>query len=140
MNGMKFSLDDIEMAYMYGADAMLGSCAVINKATGKILYLSDDDGVDAPPEDIDDDSKYLEIPNKHDFDLGNQLAFEFAELHEELDYDRIRSIFRKRAAYSAFKDLLESKELLDQWYAHEDSMTKTALKEWCSENEIELGS
>ena len=57
-----------------------------------------------------------EIPHKNDLDLGQALVFEFAASHLPDEYDRVRDIFRRRGAYGRFKDLLDSKGLLETWY------------------------
>jgi hypothetical protein len=57
-------------------------------------------------------------------------------LPEELD--RVYSIFRSKGAYSIYKDLLERKGFLDEWYKYENERQKVGLKEWCRENNIEI--
>ncbi|MCK5851608.1 hypothetical protein KAH27_01150 [bacterium] len=36
------------------------------------------------------------------------------------------------------KGFLDSKEILEEWYKFEDESQKKALREWCTDNEIEL--
>ena len=48
------------------------------------------------------------------------------------------SIFRRKGAYSRYKDFLESKGVLENWYEYENERQKVALKEWCKENNIEV--
>jgi len=52
--------------------------------------------------------------------------------------NRVYSIFHRKGAYSRYKDLLERKGLLDEWYEYENERQKAALKEWCRENNIEI--
>jgi hypothetical protein len=47
-------------------------------------------------------------------------------------------IFSRRGAYRRYKDLLEQKGLLDEWYDFEQQRTRQALLDWCEENGIEL--
>ena len=43
-----------------------------------------------------------------------------------------------RGASARFKELLASEGCLDKWYAFEAKSTAQALKNWCTENEIEI--
>jgi deoxyribodipyrimidine photolyase-like uncharacterized protein len=88
-------------------------------------------------EDLDWD-KCVEIPHKNDLDLGQQLVFEFVETHLPDKYHQVEHIFQRSGAYRQFKDLLESKGLLETWYEFENQREQEALKEWCEENEMEL--
>jgi hypothetical protein len=54
------------------------------------------------------------------------------------ELDKVYSIYRKKGAYSRYKDLLDRLGLLDKWYNYEDQKKKTALKEWCKENSIKF--
>lgn len=113
--------------------------AYLCKETGKIFYTSDMGDSDELPEDIDD-PKYISIPHRNDLDLGKALVIEFTSefLPEELE--RVYSIFRRRGAYSRYKELLDKKSLLDKWFKFENDRQKATLKEWCDENNIELES
>jgi hypothetical protein len=54
------------------------------------------------------------------------------------EIDRVLMIFSRRGAYRRYKDLLEQKGLLDEWYDFEQQRTRQALLDWCEENGIEL--
>ena len=47
-------------------------------------------------------------------------------------------MFRRKGAYSAFKDRLARKGMLDQWYEYEAQAQRQALREWCEELGIDL--
>lgn len=79
----------------------------------------------------------LEIPHKNDLGLGASLALEFAQLRMPEDWPQVDSIFRRPVAYSRFKELLGSKELLQSWYDFENQREHEALQEWCKENGID---
>jgi hypothetical protein len=51
---------------------------------------------------------------------------------------QVNGIFRRKGAYSRYKELLNAKGLLDKWYKYEDQRTKEELRAWCAENDIEL--
>jgi len=133
------SFDDIENAFFFvSMGQMYMHNAYLCKETGEIFYNSDMVDSDELPEDIDDPDKYISIPHKNELDLGKALVIEFASefLPEELN--KVYSIFRRKGAYSRYKDLLESKGVLEDWYKFEDERQKAALKEWCRKNKIEI--
>ena len=136
----KFTLIEIEHALMYVSSAMYGmNSAVLCKDTGKILYRSDMAGIDEIEEEEELDwDQCVEIPHKNDLDLGRNLVFEFVGEYLPDDFERVRKIFRRRGAYSRYKDLLERRGLLQKWYEVENNREEAALREWCEENEIEL--
>ena len=78
------------------------------------------------------------MPHKNDLDLGNRLVMRFASEQLPHRFDTIDSFFRRRGAYSRFKELLSSEGCLDKWHAYEADATRQALLEWCEENEIKL--
>lgn len=136
---MAVSFDDIENAFFFvSMGQMYMHNAYLCKETGEIFYSSEMVDSDELPEDIDDPDKYISIPHKNELDLGKALVIEFASefLPEELE--KVYSIFRRKGAYSRYKDLLESKGVVEDWYKFEDERRKVALKEWCRENKIEI--
>lgn len=115
--------------------------AVLDKSTGKIYYRSDYAGLDEFeefPEYEYDSAIHIEIPHKNDLDLGRDLVFEFVERFIPDDYERVNNMFRKRGAYSRYKDLLDSKGMLQKWYDFENQRGQSALLRWCEENEIDV--
>jgi hypothetical protein len=133
---VKFS--DIEEAFLFVSSAGYGlHSAILNRDTGQIYYLWGGGGVDEIDDDLDLD-RCTEIPHKNDLDLGQELVFEFVEMNLPDEYDVVRQFFRKRGAYSRFKDLLEVNGLLQSWYAFQNQREKQALLQWCEENEIEM--
>lgn len=103
--------------------------AYVSKETGVIHWLGE--GVpEDPPEDIDDASKYVPVPDKRDFDLGKSLALRFVEENLPASYERVAQYFRSRGAYSRFKDELERHGQLHAWHEYEQKATEEALREW----------
>lgn len=101
--------------------------------------MSELDGLnDELPEDIDDEEKYLAIPDKRELDLGRPLVFDFARQVLPGDFDEVRQIFRRKGAYAHFKHLLAQRRVLEEWYDFERKATERALREWCELNSIEL--
>lgn len=93
---------------------------------------------DELPEDIEDASIYVAVPNKHDLNLGKNLALTFAEDQLADAYQTIADIFRQRGAYGRFKDLLARKGCLAAWYAYEAEAIELALREWAAEEGIPI--
>ena len=136
---MKIRFDDIENAFSFvSMQGMFGNEALISKTTGKIYYISEFGDSDELPDDTENSDDYIEIPHKNEFDLGKQLVFQFVSEHLPGEIDRVSQIFRRRGAYSRYKDLLDQKGLLDKWHKYEDNIRSKALREWCAENNIDL--
>nr|VFK15689.1 MAG: Uncharacterised protein family (UPF0158) [Candidatus Kentron sp. LPFa] len=137
----KFS--DIEDAMMFVSFGGYGeNIALLDKSTGKIYYRSSDygdvDEFEEFPEDGYDPDIHIAIPHKNDLDLGRDLVFEFVERFIPDDYGRVDEIFRKQGAYSRYKDLLDSKGILQKWYDFENQREQLALLAWCEENKIDV--
>ncbi len=115
--------------------------AYISRATGQIFWISDAIGGDEEiPDDIEDETLYVAIPHKNDLDLGKNLVFAFVEQYLPDDFNKVRSFFSKRGAYSRFKDLLGYRNHLEQWYEFEDEATEKALRRWANENGFEFSA
>lgn len=112
--------------------------AYLCKQTGQVFYTSEMGDSDALPEDLEESDKYIAIPHKNDLNLGRALVFEFTEEYLPAELDEVLAIFRKRGAYSRYRDLLERKGFLQTWYQYEEDRQKAGLRDWCAENDIEL--
>lgn len=107
--------------------------------TGVIHYHSElGDDEEPLPDDIEDSEKYIAIPHKNDLDLGKRLALRFADEFLPDVVDEVYDIFRRRGAYGRFKNLLERRGVLQQWYEYEEKSRKEALRQWCKDSGIEL--
>lgn len=136
---MKFELSDIEGAYDFVSFGPYGDhSALLDRSTGKIHWHSESGDLDAITDDLWSSDDTIEIPHKNDLDLGRDLVFDFISSHSPDDYGTVQQIFRCRGAYSRYKELLESKGLLQKWYDFEQNTQSTALRQWCKDNDIEL--
>jgi len=135
---MPIKFSDIEDAFFFvSMGEMYMNSAILCIKTGQIFYISDFGDSDELPEDIDDDTdKYIEIPHKNELDLGKPLVLEFLIMYLPDSVEKVNSFFRKKGAYSKFKDLIDAKGLLDKWYAFEEEEQNKALREWCQDNDI----
>jgi uncharacterized protein UPF0158 len=114
--------------------------AWIDRVSGEVYWRSDDlgDPETSLPDDIDDNERYVALPDKRELDLGKPLALEFARQFMERDCEDVRDIFSRKGAYRRFRALVERRHLLDQWYAFERDATRVALKAWADENELAI--
>jgi hypothetical protein len=140
---MPISFQEILDAFEFAGFTELGeNLAVLCRRTGKIYLQSEfsdfDEMNDELPDDIEDDEKYLKIPNKRELGLGKPLALEFAREFLMGDLDEVRDIFSKRKAYSKFRVLLRRRNALEQWYEFESKAAEQTLREWCKVNSIEV--
>ena len=135
---VKFS--DLELAFEFASfeGVTTEHLAYVRKDTGEILYGSYELNGEELPDDVDDEEKYLAIPSKRDLGLGRSLVFDFVEQFLPDDLDQVRRYFSRRGAYGNFKDLLAQRRAIEQWHKFEDEAAQRALREWCSDNSIEL--
>lgn len=112
---------DIQDAFFFVSSASYGMhSAVLRKDTGQTFYRSEMRDLDEiSDEDIELDA-CIDIPHKNDLGLGQELVFEFVDKHLPDEYDRVDQFFRRRGAYSRFKNLLDGKGFLQKQYEFED--------------------
>jgi hypothetical protein len=136
---MAISFDDIENAFFFvSMEQESMNNAYLCRETGKIFLESGFEDLDRLPEDIDDMEKYISIPHKNELDLGKALVIEFTSEYMPEELGKVHSIFSRRGAYSRYKDLLEGKGMLENWYKFQEERETSALKEWCRENNINI--
>ena len=138
---MPASLKDLREAFEFVCAAGGGGehQAFLCKLSGKLYCHSDlCDDLDILPYDIDDSEKFLQIPDKRELNLGKPLAVEFARQFLPGDFDNVRQFFSGRDAYARFKNLLDRRGVLDQWYDFEAEAEERALRMWCDLNSIEV--
>jgi hypothetical protein len=133
------TFDEIQDAFSFVSSNEYGmNRAVLCLDNGEIYYHSENGDLDELDEDEFDCDNFVVIPHKNDLDLGQRLVFDFAEEHLADDLDRVQQIFSRRGAYRRFKDFLEQKDLLQDWYDFESQREEEALREWALDNKIEL--
>lgn len=131
-------LSELREGYDYASIGMeLDAQAYVGLDTGKVYFRGDGMPEEENlPEEVEDSGRFVPVPHKYDLDLGKHLVFDF--VHRELldDADRVHDLFRRRGAYSRFKDLLVRRGKLDRWHEYEDRVTDQRLREWCEAHEI----
>ena len=137
---MPVSFEEIRDALDFVSAGGLGEHrAFLCRQSGKIYRHSDLSELnDELPEDIEDEEKYLAIPNRRAFDLGKPLVLDFVRQILPEDFDEVRRTFGRRGAYASFKRLLLRRRVLEQWYAFEEDATARAVREWCELHSIVL--
>ena len=132
---MKFS--DLESAFEFiSFGDPFDKAAYVSRSTGMTFIRSDLADVDELPEDVEENDDYVEIPHKHDLDLGKKLVWEFVDRQIPGLKNKVQGIFSRRGAYSRYKAFLADLELLDAWFRFENERTREALLEWCRDERI----
>ena len=129
---------DLQDAFLFVSSDRYGMhTALLNKDTGQFYYRSEMGDLDEIDDDLDR-SNCIEIPHKNELGLGHELAFEFVRDNLVDEYERVRQIFKQHGAYGRFKNLLASKDLLQDWYDFENRHEERAIRQWCKDNAIEI--
>lgn len=128
----------IALEWVSAADASDNS-AYVSRQSGQIFWDTDTGDLEEElPDDVEDEALYARVPHKHDLDLGQRLVFRFIETNAAEAYDQVRGFFSKRGAYARFKDFLERRGLLDDWYSYEEQAAEAALREWAESEDLEV--
>jgi len=127
--------DDLEMAYSFASSGyMIDSQAYICRKTGQVFYTSDDDWDDIQvPENLDDETRYAQVPDQAQLNLGKHLVLQFTGQQLPDEYETVERIFRRRGAYGRFKEFLYGRGKLDDWYKFENAAIENELVKWANE-------
>ena len=138
---MPVKWSDLETAFLSASSSGYGEIeAFVDRETGAtFVRASEVVGLEEElPQDLDDNPRYVALPDKRDLGLGADLAIDFASEHLPDDFDEVRQTFRRRGAYGRFKEILQRRGVLERWCDYQNAAEETALREWCAENEIEI--
>jgi|CXWL01.1.fsa_nt_gi hypothetical protein len=134
------AFEDLLVAYeRVSADSGGENAAYVSRETGRTYWLSDEAESDEPlPDDLEDETRYIAVPNKHDLNLGKALALRF--VHDELPsrYREAVEFFRHRGAYRRFKAMLEGARKLEEWYAYQSEAVSRALRAWVIDHQLPI--
>ncbi|MBI3985842.1 MAG: hypothetical protein HY343_02900 [Lentisphaerae bacterium] len=129
---------DIEMAIEYVSSAPEGTNRVVyDKVSRRFFYASDFSGENEIPDDLDW-KQCVEMPHKHELDLGHDLVFRFVEQVIPSEEHTVHKFFTRPGAYARFKDFLDRRELLQAWYDFEALAQREAIERWCKDNGLEI--
>ncbi len=136
------SFDDVYNAYEeaeFGQE--YGARAYINAGEERVLFIPSE--ATASFEEIDNAERelesggWVEFPDKYELHLGTELVSRFAAEHlSNEDYRQVQRFFSHRGAYGNWKDFLEDRNLLNQWYEFSENAKIEVLKNWLTEMEI----
>ena len=134
-------IDELELAIEFvSASIATDNEAYVSLETGEVFYVGDVDDLEPPPSNVDDPKRYVAIPMRNELGLGKRLVLQFAEECLPEKYDEIQEIFRRKGAYARYEDLLDRIGALERWYSYENEETRKAIREWCSDNGIEIAA
>jgi len=115
------------------------NAAYVCTETGAVYITSTEVEIEEElPEDLETSDRYLMVPTKADLGLGRSLALRFTEQELPESYSQVGSIFSRKGAYGRFKQLLESRGVLELWFRFEEAETEAALCRWCEENNLQV--
>lgn len=130
----------------------------LEKKTGKIELISDDEIRDAECDDDDDRSEPLEwekerievakkiLENEDDFiELPTRYEIHEYRIMEEyietVPNPKIQELLYKairgKGAFRMFKDTAHNYDVIEDWYKYKQEAFKTIAIRWCKDNEIE---
>jgi len=137
---MAATFKEIEFAFDFVTFGQPGEHeAYVNIHTGETFWYSEfGDNEEELPENIDDENKYIALPDKNDLDLGKRLVLRFVYKYLPEEAEKIEGIFHHKGAYSKFKSILERKGIIENWYDYESAAQEKALREWCKFNGITI--
>lgn len=133
---------DLRDAYDFVSSAgWLVNTAYVSIDTGEIYWTSMSGELDLDeeaPDDLEDASRYIQVPHKNDLDLGRDLLLAFIQQALPDDYASADAFLLRSHGYRRVKDLLDAHGMLERWYEFENRATDEALNAWCADNGIEL--
>ncbi len=139
MSGRSFKFENIEEGFNFVSfGAPMEHEAYLFLETGEIHWYSEYGDTEPLPEDIEEPGKYISIPHKNDLGLGKRLVLQFVSEYMPDDLADVQDIFRRRGAYSKYKERLDSRGLLKEWFEYEDHTGKEALRQWCQDQGLEI--
>ena len=128
----------------------------LNKRTGEIVIIPEDDFIladsDEPMDDlseweqesletireIEDTDNYIALPSK--FDINEYDIME--RFCRSIDDDEIRNemyrAIQGRGAFRYFKDNIHRFNIAEDWYQYRAEAFKQIAIDWCDENDIEI--
>ena len=137
---MTVKLEELEQAFEFVSSSPdYESAAYVRRSTGEIFYHSETADISELPEDWESHSDdFLEIPHKHELDLGKALVWRFVDRELSEQRRTIESLFRRPGAYARHQALLASLGLLKQWYEFEEQESRRALLIWCQDMSLPI--
>lgn len=117
----------------------ISSTCFFNKETNEILWQWDyNKEYSTYKEEDEANDKIINMFDyfyKNDYDIMQ----DFIDTIEDVNLrEKLYEATRGRGAFSRFRYIIESNDLLDYWYKYKDEKYKAIAKEWCIDNNIEF--
>jgi hypothetical protein len=127
----------------------------LNKETGEIVTLSEDDFILAESDDplddlseweqesietireIEDTDKYVALPTQFDIDEYDIMERFCRSIEDDEIRDQMYQAIEGRGAFRYFKDSIHRLKIAEDWYKFRDEAFREIAVEWCEENGIE---
>ena len=132
------------------------SCSYLDKRTGKIIFIRDEefraaedgddtedcpewerDIIEAAKEIVQDSDDYIPLPTQfdiHEYGIMEDFCFSLADTDIR---DDLLSSIKGRGAFSRFKGAIYRYDISDKWYAYRDNEYRQIAIDWCEEHGIE---
>lgn len=132
-------LDELESAAMMVEDGGGTVKALVSRETGVIRLLNDEYMDEEAPLSAapSGNEGYVPVPSAGMLGIGDGLVLRFAATHMADDQDTVRDLFRDRNT-EGFAHLLEERGAAEAWEIFHKEVTRTALRQWCEENGLQL--
>ena len=133
------NLDELEKAAMMVEDGGGTVTAMVSRETGMIHILNDEymDEEAPVPSASGGNEGYVAVPPAGTLGIGDGLILRFAAEHMADEQGTVRDLFRDRNT-EGFARLLEQRGAGEAWERFHADATRTALRNWCKENGLQL--
>jgi hypothetical protein len=139
--------------------AMNETSVYLDKQTGEVFSISEDDRLafeeeidDAPEwqkehlkrirplleEDIIDSNRYIELPDKFDFNEYTYMERFVLSLENDFARKDLYRAIKGSGAFQRFRSGIRHFKVEDEWYKYRDSQLKQMLLDWCEFNEVKF--
>jgi len=151
---IRVKLDEIIEGLEFQSDE---SSSFLDKTTGKVVLISDDEMCaaedDEPDEDspdweqdligiakeiVDETGNYIALPTKFDIHEYSIMEKFCLSLNDTEMRNTLYSLIKGRGAFQRFKDAIHDYGIADDWYKYRNDALKEIAIEWCQENGIEF--
>lgn len=126
-------LDAMEMVDQY-------SEFFLNETTGEIIMVSETsmsrEEIEAIYDRLDDDG-YFKLPTQYDIDDYNIPEDFVNNLPHSEAKDFLENAIASQDSFEQFQQVIESYDLVDDWYQFHDRTYRMIAENWCIDNEIE---
>ena len=132
------------------------SCSYLDKRTGEVIFIRDEefraaedgddtedspewerDTIDVAKEIIQERGDYIQLPSKfeiHDYSIMEDFCHSVTETDMR---DDLLIAIRGRGAFRCFRDTICRYDITEKWYAYRNNQYMQIAIDWCKEHGIE---